>query len=550
MDTLKLAQILFPDLDLTVEEIEKRYPARQLPAEAMVTRLAPSPTGFIHLGNLYGAYADMKLANQSGGVFYLRIEDTDEKREVPGAIEEIINGLKYFGVNFDEGATIEGEKGAYGPYRQSERKEIYQVYARELVKKGLAYPCFCTEEDLAEIRKQQEALKEQTGYYGKWARDRFLSLEQIEQYLAEGRPWVLRFKAMIKEGEMASVEDGIRGHLVMPANDMDLVILKTNGLPTYHFAHVVDDHLMGTTHLLRGEEWLSTLPMHLALFKAMGWEHPIYCHTAHLMKKEGEGKRKLSKRKDPELGLNYYRSLGYHPLAVKEYLLTILNSNYEEWRLNNPDADNDEFEFTIDKMGRSGALFDLEKLNDISQTVLLKLSAEEIYDFVLAWAKEYDEKYAQILLDNEQIAKKAFDIGRNGDKPRKDLIYGAQIAKFSAYIFPETFTITDPYPAEVSKEDAVTILTEYLKNYDYNDDNDAWFAKVRNLAQDLGFAAKPKDFKKNPDLYKGHVGHVSGVIRIALTGRTNAPDLWEVQQIIGVEELTRRINNAIEGLKN
>ena len=549
MDTLKLAQILFPNLDLTVAEIEEKYPPRQLPAEAMVTRLAPSPTGFIHLGNLYGAYADMKLANQSKGVFYLRIEDTDEKREVPGAIEEIINGLKYFGVNFDEGATIEGEKGAYGPYRQSERKEIYQVYARELVKKGLAYPCFCTEEDLAEIRKQQEVLKEQTGYYGKWARDRFLTLEQIEQYLAAGKPWVLRFKAMIKEGEMASIEDGIRGSLVMPANDMDLVILKTNGLPTYHFAHVVDDHLMGTTHLLRGEEWLSTLPMHLALFKAMGWEHPIYCHTAHLMKKEGEGKRKLSKRKDPELGLNYYRSLGYHPLAVKEYLLTILNSNYEEWRLNNPEADNDEFVFSIDKMGRSGALFDLEKLNDISQTVLLKLSAEEIYDFVLAWAKEYDEEYAQILLKNEQIAKKAFDIGRSGDKPRKDLIYGAQIAKFSAYIFPETFTITDPYPAEVTKEDAVTILSEYLKNYDYSDDNDAWFNKVRNLAQDLGFAAKPKDFKKNPELYKGHVGHVSGVIRIALTGRTNAPDLWEVQQIIGVEELSRRINKAIEGLK-
>ena len=549
MDTLKLAQILFPNLDLTVAEIEEKYPPRKLPAGAMVTRLAPSPTGFIHLGNLYGAYADMKLANQSKGVFFLRIEDTDEKREVPGAIEEIINGLKYFGVNFDEGATIEGEKGDYGPYRQSERKEIYQVYARELVKKGLAYPCFCTEEDLAEIRKQQEALKEQTGYYGKWARDRFLTLEQIEQYLAENRPWVLRFKAMIKEGEMASIEDGIRGHLVMPANDMDLVILKTNGLPTYHFAHVVDDHLMGTTHLLRGEEWLSTLPMHLALFKAMGWEHPIYCHTAHLMKKEGEGKRKLSKRKDPELGLNYYRSLGYHPLAVKEYLLTILNSNYEEWRLNNPEADNDEFVFSIDKMGRSGALFDLEKLNDISQTVLLKLSAVEIYDFVLAWAKEYDEEYAQILLKNEQIAKKAFDIGRSGDKPRKDLIYGAQIAKFSAYIFPETFTITDPYPAEVTKEDAVTILSEYLKNYDYSDDNDAWFNKVRNLAQDLGFAAKPKDFKKNPELYKGHVGHVSGVIRIALTGRTNAPDLWEVQQIIGVEELTRRIKNAIEGLK-
>lgn len=548
MDNLKLAEILFPNLSLTVDDIEAKYPQRQLAPGAMVTRLAPSPTGFIHLGNLYGAYADMKLANQSGGVFYLRIEDTDEKREVPGAVEEIINGLKYFGVDFDEGALIDGEKGAYGPYRQSARKELYQVYARELVKKGLAYPCFCTEEDLAEIRNQQEAQKEQTGYYGRWARDRFLTMEQIEKNLAEGKPWVLRFKAMVQDGETVGLVDGIRGPLVLPANNMDFVVLKATGLPTYHFAHVVDDHLMGTTHLLRGEEWLSTLPMHLALFAAMGWEHPLYCHTAHLMKKEGEGRRKLSKRKDPELGLNYYRSLGYHPLAVKEYLLTILNSNYEEWRLEHPTAADSEFEFTVDKMGRSGALFDLEKLNDISQTIFLQLTAEEIYEFVLSWAKEYDTAYAQILTDHADMAKKAFDIGRSGNKPRKDLVYGAQIAKFSAYIFPETFEITDSYPAEVSKEDCVTILREYLQGYAYEDDNDAWFGKVRLLAQELGYAAKPKDFKKNPDQYKGHVGHVSGVIRIALTGRTNSPDLWEVQQILGVEEVARRINNAIAAL--
>lgn len=548
MDNLKLAELLFKDLDLTVADIEKKYPPRELPAGAMVTRIAPSPTGFIHLGNLYGAYADMQLANQSNGIFYLRIEDTDEKREVPGAIEEIINGLKYFGVNFDEGATIDGEIGAYGPYRQSERKEIYQVYARELVKKGLAYPCFCTEEDLAEIRKQQEALKEQTGYYGKWARDRYLTLEEIEQYLSDGRPWVLRFKATVKPDETVMLDDGIRGHLVLPANDMDLVVLKTNGLPTYHFAHVVDDHLMGTTHLLRGEEWLSTLPMHLALFKAMGWEHPLYCHTAHMMKKEGEGKRKLSKRKDPELGLNYYRSLGYHPEAVKEYLLTILNSNYEQWRLDNPDAPSSEFEFTVDKMGKSGALFDLEKLNDISQTIFLKLSAAEIYDFILAWAEEYDHDYAAILKKDADMAKKAFDIGRHGDKPRKDLIYCAQIAKFSAYIFPETFKIEDDYPAEVTKEDTKAILEAYKSQYDPADDNDTWFGKVREMAVNMGFAAKPKDFKKNPDQYKGHVGHVSGVIRIALTGRTNAPDLWEVQQILGVEEINRRLDQAIANL--
>lgn len=548
MDTTKLAELLFTDLDLTVADIESKYPARNLADGAMVTRLAPSPTGFIHLGNLYGAYADMQLANQSNGVFYLRIEDTDEKREVPGAIEEIINGLKYFGVNFDEGATIEGEKGIYGPYRQSERKAIYQVYARELVKKGLAYPCFCTEEDLAEIRKQQEALKEQTGYYGKWARDRFLSLDEIEKYLAEGRPWVLRFKATVKPDEVVMLDDGIRGHLALPANDMDLVLLKTNGLPTYHFAHVVDDHLMGTTHLLRGEEWLSTLPMHLALFSAMGWEHPLYCHTAHLMKKEGEGKRKLSKRKDPELGLNYYRSLGYHPEAVKEYLLTILNSNYEQWRLDNPDAPSSEFEFTVDKMGKSGALFDLEKLNDISQTIFLKLTAAEIYDFILTWADEYNPAYATILRANADMAKKAFDIGRCGDKPRKDLIYCEQIAKFSSYIFPETFKIEDAYPAEVSPADAKAILEGYKALFDYADDNDTWFGKVREMAVNLGFAAKPKDFKKNPDQYKGHVGHVSGVIRIALTGRTNAPDLWEVQQILGVDEVNRRLDQAMANM--
>ena len=305
---------------------------------------------------------------------------------------------------------------------------------------------------------------------------------------------------------------------------------------------------MGTTHLLRGEEWLSTLPMHLALFKAMGWEHPLYCHTAHMMKKEGEGKRKLSKRKDPELGLNYYRSLGYHPEAVKEYLLTILNSNYEQWRLDNPDAPSSEFEFTVDKMGKSGALFDLEKLNDISQTIFLKLSAAEIYDFILAWAEEYDHDYADILKKDADMAKKAFDIGRHGDKPRKDLIYCAQIAKFSAYIFPETFKIEDDYPAEVTKEDTKAILEAYKSQYDPADDNDTWFGKVREMAVNMGFAAKPKDFKKNPDQYKGHVGHVSGVIRIALTGRTNAPDLWEVQQILGVEEINRRLDQAIANL--
>ncbi len=373
MNYEKLAELLFPHIDKTPADYEAMYPARDLPAGAKVTRLGPSPTGFIHLGNLYGAFVDERLAHQSGGKFFLRIEDTDDKRYVEGAVEIIINSLRFFGIQFDEGATMNGDIGDYGDYTQSHRGPIYQCFAKKLVAEGKAYPCFMTEADIAEIHAQQEAQKANPGIYGKWAKSRDLSMEEIEAKLAAGTPYVIRLKS---DGDMSlpedqikrfQVEDAIRGTLDMPVNDQDTVLLKATGIPTYHFAHVVDDHLMRTTHVVRGAEWLPSLPIHVELFEKLGWEVPIYCHTAQLMKLDEEGnKRKLSKRKDPELSLDYYRNEGYHPAAVREYLLTILNSNFEEWRIANPDAPIDDFAFTTEKMSNSGALFDLNKLNDIS----------------------------------------------------------------------------------------------------------------------------------------------------------------------------------------
>ena len=409
MDNKKLAELLFPNIDKTPEYYEEMYPKRNLPEGAKVTRLGPSPTGFIHLGNLYGAFVDERLAHQSEGVFFLRIEDTDDKREVEGAVEIIINSLRFFGINFDEGATMEGDKGAYGDYTQSHRGPIYQCFAKKLVEEGKAYPCFLTEEEIAEIREQQQAIKANPGIYGKWARSRELSYEEIEAKINAGEKFVVRLKSDgnldLPEDQIRriKVQDAIRGTLDMPENDQDTVILKQTGIPTYHFAHVVDDHLMRTTHVVRGAEWLPSLPIHVELFEKLGWETPIYCHTAQLMKLDEEGnKRKLSKRLDPELSLDYYRKEGYHPAAVREYLLTILNSNFEEWRIANPDADIEEFQFTTEKMSNSGALFDLNKLNDVSKEVLLKISTSDLYDFLKAWAEEFrpeDEGVKTMLSD-------------------------------------------------------------------------------------------------------------------------------------------------------
>lgn len=552
MDYNKLAELIFPHISQTPEDYEALYPARQLPQGAKVTRLGPSPTGFIHLGNLYGAFVDERLAHQSGGRFYLRIEDTDDKRYVEGAVEIIINSLRFFGINFDEGATMNGDIGHYGDYTQSHRGEIYQCFAKKLVSEGKAYPCFLTEEEIADIRASQEAQKLTPGIYGKWAKSRSLTLDEIEANIKEGRPYVIRLKS---DGDMSlpedqirriQVNDAIRGTLDMPANDQDTVILKATGIPTYHFAHVVDDHLMRTTHVVRGAEWLPSLPIHIELFEKLGWEPPVYCHTAQLMKLDEEGnKRKLSKRKDPELSLDYYRNQGYHPAAVREYLLTILNSNFEEWRMANPDADINEFEFTTEKMSTSGALFDLNKLNDISKGVLLKISAGDLFDFLKAWAAEFKPEIMH-MFDDRAYLEKILDIGRKETKPRKDHIYAQQMVENISYFFDDMFKLEDNFPAEVEAAgDTEAILTEYLKTYNHGDDQETWFNKIRAIAEKLGYAVKPKDYKKNPDLFKGHVGHVSTVIRVALMGRQQSPDVWEIQQILGEARTRERLQKFI-----
>ncbi|MBF1150534.1 MAG: glutamate--tRNA ligase [[Eubacterium] sulci] len=543
MDYNILAELLFPNIDKSPEDYEKIYPKRNLPEGAKVTRLGPSPTGFIHLGNLYGAFVDERLAHQSGGVFYLRIEDTDDKRFVDGAVKIIIDSLRFFGISFDEGAGLDGDTGAYGNYTQSKRGEIYASFAKKLVREGKAYPCFLTEEEITAIRAKQEAEKQNPGIYGEFAVHRNLSLEEVEANIKAGKPYVLRLKSDgnpdPEKARRIKVEDAIRGTLEMPENFQDVVILKTTGIPTYHFAHVVDDHLMRTTHVVRGAEWLPSLPIHVELFEKLGLKLPIYCHTAQLMKLDENGnKRKLSKREDPELSLDYYRNLGYHPAAVREYLLTILNSNFEEWRAEHQDADIDEFTFTTEKMSNSGALFDLNKLNDISKDVLLRIPAEEIIEFLKGWAEEFRPEIMYIF-DDEEYLKKIIDLGRHDKKPRKDLVYAEQIVEFISYFFDDMFAREDEIPAEVSAEDAREILKKYMESYDHADDQSQWFDKIRNIAVELGYAAKPKDYKKNPEDYKGHVGHVSTVIRIALMGRAQSPDVWCIQQIMG-EDMTRR----------
>ncbi len=543
-----LARRLFPHITKRPEEYEEIYPPRRLPQGAYVTRLGPSPTGFIHLGNLYGALADERLAHQSGGVFILRVEDTDNKREVPGAVDLIISSLAYFGVEFDEGATEGGDKGNYGPYRQRQRAELYQTFACRLVRLGRAYPCFCTEEELAEIRERQTAAKENPGYYGSWAKHRDLTMAEIEARLEAGEPFVIRLRSLGDPQKTFTVEDGIRGPLTMPENDQDFVLLKADGIPTYHFAHVIDDHFMRITHILRGEEWLATLPYHWELFQTLDFEPPVFCHTTVLMKMEGETKRKLSKRKDPELGLDYYRQLGYLPAAVRSYLMTVLNSNYEEWQLANPGRALTEFPFTTEKMGSSGALFDLDKLQNVSKDILAGLSAQEIYDFLIAWSASEAVEAHGLLAKDPDYVKRILNIGRGGENPRKDLIYGRQILEFIRFFFDEWFSREDDYPQQIPVSLAVTLLKEYASTYDFADDNALWFDKVRELGVKHGFAAKPKDYKKNPEAYKGHVGDVSSLLRVALSGRRNSPDLWEIQQILGQERTKARLTQAIEEL--
>lgn len=549
MDYKQLADWLFPDVSTSVEDLEARYPARALAEGAMITRLGPSPTGFIHIGNLYGAMIDERLAHQSGGTFMLRIEDTDDKRKVDGAEALIIRALDYFGIHFDEGVTLDGDKGEYGPYHQSARVEIYHAVAKKLVAEGKAYPSFVTEEELAKIREEQEAQKLTTGYYGKWAADRNLSMEAIREKLDANAPWTLRLKSSGNPEESRSIADGIRGHVTIHPNNQDFVLLKTNGVPTYHFAHVCDDHFMRVTHVIRGEEWLATLPFHIELFETLGWEHPVYCHTAHLMKIDESGtRRKLSKRKDPEMALSYYEEKGYFPQAVREYIMTLLNSDYEEWRLANPETALEEFPVHLDKMATSGALFDMVKLEDVSKETLVHLSETTIADFVLDWAQKYHQDIYDVIAPQREDFVKLLAIGRDGKKPRKDLVNAEQIVAFTKYFFDQWLVQEDALPDNIPPAEGVAILEDYLATYNQADDNGAWFDKIRSITENRGYAVRPKDYKKNPDAYKGHVGDVSTVIRLAITGRRNSPDVWSIQQILGEEKTVGRVKKYMAEL--
>ena len=548
MNYTKLAELLFSEITMTPDDYEAIYPPRQLKEGAKVTRIAPSPTGFMHLGNLFGAITDERLAHQSEGVFFLRIEDTDLKRAVEGGVETIIRVFDRFGLKFDEGATLDGDNGAYGPYRQRQREKIYKAYAKHLVTKGLAYPCFCTEEELTVMREKQEAEKLTPGYYGEFASCRNLSMEQIEENLKAGKPYVLRLRSPGNPENRIKHTDLIKGKIEMPENDQDIVILKADGIPTYHFAHVVDDHLMRTNVVVRGEEWLATLPIHLQLFYVLGLKPPKYAHTAQLMKMDGTSKRKLSKRKDPELALDYYDEQGYCVPAVVEYLLTLLNSNFEEWRLANPTKSYNEFPFNTKKMSVSGSLFDLQKLQDVSKNVISVMSAEEVYGMVMEWAKKYDEELYNLVAADEKKAIAILSIGRGGKKPRKDITVWGDVKPYVSFFYDELFTMQDGYPEKMDKAEIKTILETYRNTYTAQPDNSAWFNWICQMAASLGYAPSTKEYKANPESYKGQPGDITMVLRVAICGRHNAPDLFEVMSVMGEDQVNARLDAAIAAL--
>ena len=550
MDNKRLAELLFGGITKTPEDYENMYPKRELKEGAKVTRFAPSPTGFLHIGGLFAAFVSHLAAKRSGGVFFLRIEDTDKKREVENGVTGIVDGLRNFGIEIDEGMLTETESiGNYGPYTQSMRKEIYQTYAKSLVEKGLAYPCFCTAEELDEIRKSQEEKKQNPGYYGEFARCRDLTLEEIEEKINSGMPYVLRLKSPGDENKRISFNDAIKGEIEMPENVQDIVLLKTDGIPTYHFAHAIDDHLMGTTDVIRGDEWISSAPVHLQLFKILGFNAPQYAHIAPVMKEDEEtgGKRKLSKRKDPEAAVTYYHESGYPKEAVLEYLLTIANSNFEEWRMANPDLSKDKFEFSLANMSKAGALFDLMKLNDISKNYICKLTKEEVYESTLLWAKDYAPEFAGKLSADKDFALSVFGIERGNEKPRKDIAKWQDTIEYSAYFYAEPTEYE--WAENLENGDVIEILEKYKGVYSPDETDEEWFPKVRDMAESLGYAKAPKAYKKDPDAYKGHVGDVATAIRVAVTGRRNSPDLYQIIQVLGYDEFLKRIDTAVENLK-
>ena len=547
MDYKALANLLFPNVTETPDEVEARFPARNLPEGAVVSRMAPSPTGFVHLGNLVQGTISERMSHQSGGVLFLRVEDTDAKREVAGAVEVLIDTLEHYGISFDEGATHDGDKGSYGPYRQRQRASIYHVFAKKLVAEGQAYPCFCTEEELTAMREKQEAQKVNFGYYGEFALWRDRSLEDIQAQLDAGNPWVLRFRSTGSIENQFKFDDLVKGKLTITENDIDHVLLKSDGIPTYHFAHAVDDHLMKTTHVVRGDEWMATLPFHIQLFKSLGFKLPKYVHIGPLMKMDGTSKRKLSKRKDPELALTYYKAEGFPIAAVKEYIMTILNSNFEDWRRANPDASLDDFKFSPKKLNPAGSLFDYAKLTDVSKNVISKMDAETVYTLLTEWAQEFDADFGDKLASDPDFAKSILAIGRGGKKPRKDLAVWKDAKDYMGFFYDE-YLEAPVFNEKFSADTVKTALSKFLEKFDIADDASAWFEKVKEITNEMGFTTDMKAYKADPDAFPGTVADISTFIRQASTGKTNSPDLYTVMQILGYDRTVARIKAVMESL--
>ena len=547
MDYQALADLLFPNVTQTAEDLEKRFPPRNLPEGAVITRMAPSPTGFVHLGNLVQGLTSERMAHQSGGVLFLRVEDTDAKREVPGAVEVLIETLKHYGIHFDEGATMDGDSGAYGPYRQRQRADIYHVYAKKLVAEGKAYPCFCTEEELSSMREQQEKNKETTGYYGKYALWRDRSLEEIRFQLDAGKAWVLRFRSTGDISHQFKYNDLVKGELTVTENNVDQVLLKSDGIPTYHFAHAVDDHLMRTTHVVRGDEWLPSLPFHIQLFGALGFKLPKYVHIGPLMKMDGTSKRKLSKRKDPELALTYYKAEGFPVQAVYEYIMTLLNSNYEDWRRANPTAPASAFKFSPKKLNPAGNLFDYAKLTDVSKNEIAKMDAETVYGLLVEWAEEFDPDFADKLKKDPAYAKAILAIGRGGKKPRKDLATWKEAKPYMGFFYDD-YLESPVFDPKFDKATVNAALSKFLDSFDPDDDSTVWFDKVKAVTTEMGFTTDMKAYKADPSAFPGTVADISTFLRVAVTGKTASPDLYTVMKLLGKERTIERIQNAIATL--
>ncbi len=544
-DYEKLAELLFPQIDKTPEYYENLYPKRDLKEGAVVTRFAPSPTGYLHFGGLYAASAEKMAANSSDGVFFLRIEDTDKKREVENGVDAIVNGLNYFGISADEGVTgNNSEKGNYGPYTQSKRAEIYQTFAKDLVKKGLAYPCFCTPEELDEIRNSQEN-DDVKGYYGKFAKCRNLTYNEIAEKIAQNKEWTLRLKSNGDINNKIVFTDVIKGKIEMAENVIDVVLLKTDKIPTYHFAHAVDDHLMRTTHVIRGDEWIASVPLHIQLFKTLGFKPVKYAHIAPILKTDGDGKRKLSKRKDPEAAVSYFEEAGYPAESVNEYIATILNSNFEDWRRANKTAPLSDFPFKLKKMSVSGALFDMVKLEDVSKNTISVMSNEKVFELSKKWAEKYSPELLALYEKDNEYAKEILNIDRNGKKPRKDIAKWSEIKDYISYFYDETFEKNyDLEDDRLSNELAFETLEKYKTVVDSNDDKDTWFSKIKDMCADLGCTPNVKEYKANPENFRGHVGDLSTIIRVALTGRKNTPDLHAIIRLLGTEKTVKRIEEA------